>query len=112
MEENDELYQDYYEQAVSLQHQYRDYDELLAILIKKGCNERSANEIISELKKINYLIQRQTGFKIIFAGCIILLVGFILTCVCFHFNTSFHAIMYSFTSAGLLILFVGLFYIF
>ena len=112
MKETDELYQRYYELAFSLQHQQRDYDELLAILIKKGCDESQANEIISELKRIKYLASRQTGVKIILFGCLILLIGFILTCACFHFDAPIHAIMYGFTSVGLLILFVGLMYIF
>lgn len=112
MKENEEAYQHFYELAVSLQHQYRDYEALLHILIKRGCDERSANEIIAELRKTNNLTKRQTGVKIIVFGCMILLVGFILTCACFHFNTPIHMIMYSFTTLGLLTLFVGLFYVF
>lgn len=112
MKETDELYQRYYELAFSLQHQQRDYDKLLDILIKKGCEENQASEIISELKRINYLTRRQTGVKIIVFGCLILLIGFILTCACFHYDTPFHAIMYGFTTVGLLILFIGLTFIF
>ncbi|MBI3520050.1 MAG: hypothetical protein HY062_11935 [Bacteroidetes bacterium] len=112
MKENDEDYEKYYEQARLLQHQYRDYDHLREILIKKGADHLMASEIITQLKKVNYAKRRSTGTQIIAFGAVLLLIGFIITCLCFNFNMPIHTVMYTFTSAGLLTLFIGLFYIF
>jgi hypothetical protein len=112
MTTSDDLYQSYYELAFSLQHQHRDHEKLTSILITKGCDQELANNIVTELKRINNFSKRQTGIKIIGFGCVILLIGFILTCACYHYDAPFQTIMFGFTTVGLLILFIGLTYIF
>jgi len=112
MKSTDEDYEKYYEQARLLQHQYRDYHVLRNILIKKGASDLTASEIITQLKKINHAKNRTTGTQLILFSGLLLLVGFILTCVCFYNNTSIHAVMYGFTSIGLIGVFIGLFYLF
>lgn len=108
----DDNYEKYYDQARLLQRQYRNYDNLRDVLIKKGASDLVASEIISQLKKINHAKNRTTGTQILLFSCLLLLIGFILTVVCFYNNTSFNAVMYGFTSIGLIGIFIGLFYIF
>ncbi len=109
---NDDNYEKYYEQARLLQHQYRDVNILREIIIKKGADALMASEIINQLKKVNHARRRSSGGQILAFGLVLLLIGFILTCVCFHFNTSIHLVMYGFTSIGLIVLFIGLYYLF
>ncbi len=112
MKSTDDDYEKYYDQARLLQHQYRNYDNLRDILIKNGAEHLTASEIVSQLKKINHAKNRTTGTQILLFSCLLLLIGFILTCVCFYTNTSINAVMYGFTSIGLIGMFIGLFYIF
>lgn len=112
MKSVDDDYEKYYEQARSLQHQHRNYDDLREILIKNGAEHLTASEIVSQLRKINHAKSRTTGTQIILFSAVLLLIGFILTCVCYYNNTSFDAVMYGFTSLGLLGMFIGLYYIF
>lgn len=51
MKSTDEDYEKYYDQARSLQHQYRNYDDLRDVLMKKGASDLLASEIVSQLKK-------------------------------------------------------------
>jgi hypothetical protein len=112
MKSTDEDYEKYYDQARSLQHQHRNYDDLRDILIKNGAEHLTASEIVTQLRKINHAKSRKTGTQIILFSALLLLIGFILTCVCFYSNTSFSGIMYGFTTIGLIGMFIGLFYIF
>jgi hypothetical protein len=112
MKSTDEDYEKYYDQARLLQHQYRDYENLRDILIKKGASDLIAAEIITQLKKINHAKNRTTGTQILLFSCLMLLIGFILTCVCFYTNTSINLVMYGFTTVGLIGIFIGLYYIF
>jgi hypothetical protein len=112
MKSTDEDYEKYYDQARLLQHQYRDYENLRDILIKKGASDLIAAEIITQLKKINHANNRTTGTQILLFSCLMLLIGFILTCVCFYTNTSINLVMYGFTTVGLIGIFIGLYYIF
>jgi len=112
MKSTDEDYEKYYDQARSLQHQYRNYDDLRDVLMKNGASDLLASEIVSQLKKITHAKNRTTGTQILLFSCLLLLIGFVLTVICFYSNTSFNAVMYGFTSIGLIGIFIGLYYIF
>lgn len=112
MQDNEE-YEKFYEQARSTQHQFKgDYERLRESLIQKGADVLMAGEIIAQLKKINYAKARTTGTQILLFGCLLLLIGFIVTCACYHLDMPINAVMYGFTSAGLLVMFIGIYYIF
>lgn len=113
MQDNNEDYEKFYEHARSIQHQFKgDYDHLREFLIQKGADALTAGEIVGQLKKINYAKARTTGTQILLFGCLLLLIGFVVTCACYHFDMPIHAVMYGFTSAGLLVMFIGIYYIF
>jgi len=101
------------EMAESLLNQHANPQKIEEILrIDKNVSDADVTQIMQHIKKIYYASKRKRGGTIILVGSVLLLIGFILTVANFHSNTSFQYIMYGFTSAGLLIIFAGLYDIF
>ncbi len=81
-------------------------------LLDEGASDSEASQIMNHVKKLHYANKRKRGSFIILMGSLLLLAGCILTVSNFHSNTSFQYIMYGFTSAGLLVIFWGIYDIF
>jgi len=75
-------------------------------------NRELANEIVDQVRSVYYAKKRKSGSAKILIACVLLVVGFALTVLNFHNNESFAFVMYGFTSAGLALLFWGLYDIF
>lgn len=109
---NEEKYEELHHKALLWLWQHQSFDNIKENLIKGGADELTAAEIVKEIKLIHYAHKRQKGGIIILAGSILLLVGFLLTVSNFYANTSFTYVMYGFTTAGLLVIFYGLYEVF
>jgi hypothetical protein len=93
-------------------HQHVSISEIKMRIEAEGANESEVVQLMNHVKKIYYAEKRKRGTLIILAGSVLLLIGFIMTVFNFHSNTSFQYVMYGFTSAGLLVIFFGLYDIF
>ena len=109
MDLKDDHWEKLYLFAKDLAKRNIDYDE-----IKKQLSERTDDplivvEIIQQIKKIQYAIHRKNGLIKIGFGALLLLLGFLITCINFHSNQSFTSIMYSTSTIGLALIFWGLY---
>lgn len=78
-------------------------------LVEKTGNSVQASEIINQHKKNKHNIKHKYGLRKLTIGALLLIAGFIITCVNFHNNTSFTMVMYGFTIVGLLFVFWALY---
>lgn len=81
-------------------------------LIKQNHSQELIADVIADLKKEIHKKNLKAGRAFVLAGCIIMVFGFVLTCIKFHANDSVNMVMYGFTTLGICILFVGLYKIF
>lgn len=65
--------------------------------------------VIKEARNAHYAALSRQGFRLILVGCITGLSGFLITFLNFNTSRSIDFAMYGLTSAGLLIVFWGLF---
>lgn len=106
---SDEKYSELYQKAKLWHDQHKSFTDISEKLLAEGADELTATEIVKQLKLIHYAVKRKRGSMIILSGAVLLLIGFIFTVLNFHANTSFSFVMYGFTSAGLLVIFFGLY---
>lgn len=81
-------------------------------LFEKCKNRELANEIVDQVRMVYYGKKRKSGLVKLGLGCVLLVVGFVLTVLNFYSNESFTLVMYGFTTFGLLLLFWGLYDLF
>lgn len=65
--------------------------------------------VLKEARNAHYAILRKQGFRLILTGCIIGILGFLITFLNFNTNRSIDLAMYGLTTTGLLVVFWGLF---
>ncbi|MCU0430559.1 MAG: hypothetical protein MUF42_11365 [Cytophagaceae bacterium] len=94
-------------EAISLAQQ-KSKEELSAHFEDKGVSKETIQLLLDEIKKFEYLKRRKKGIQLLASGCLLLLMGFILTVVLFHRGGAFDAIMYSFSVVGIGLLFWGM----
>lgn len=85
------------------------FEELEKKLLQKTNDQELISEIIKELKREIHSRKLKNGSVKLGVGAVLLIIGFLITCVNFHSNTSFSFIMYSFTTLGLILMFWGLY---
>jgi len=78
-------------------------------LLQKTDNIVLITVAITEAKKDHYARMRKEGIPKIALGSVLIVVGFLITCLNFHANKSFDFAMYGLTSAGIGIVFWGLY---
>jgi hypothetical protein len=105
----EEKYEQLYHKAKLWHEQHKSFSEIQELLIKESNDHLTSEEIVKQIKLIHYANKRKRGAMIILTGSILLLIGFIMTVSNFYANTSFAWVMYGFTSAGLLVIFAGLY---
>ena len=110
--QNEQLYPTQIEKAKLLLVKRRGFEEITEMLTKEGLSSNQVKEIILKLRTEYYGEKHKIRIKTILIGSVFLFVGFIATCVCFHFNLPISWVMYGFTSLGLLIMLKGLYDIF
>ena len=86
-----------------------DFRHILEHLVEKCGNQALASEIVDQVRSVYYAKKRKSGLSKMGIACVLLVVGFVVTVINFHSNESFTLVMYGFTSAGLLLLFWGLY---
>jgi hypothetical protein len=89
-----------------------DFNFIKECVFEKCRNRELANEIVDQVRMVFYAKKRKSGLPKLGIGCILLVVGFVLTVINYHSNESFAFVMYGFTSFGLILLFWGLYDIF
>lgn len=105
----DDRWEELYMFAKDLADHKTSFEEIEKQLSKKTDDSLVKAEIIKQIKKVQYAVQRKNGLTKIGFGAIFLVVGFLITCVNFHSNQSFTIVMYSTSSIGLLFIFWGLY---
>jgi hypothetical protein len=105
----DDHWEELYFFAKDLADRKHSFEEIEKQLSSKTEDPLVRAEIIKQLKKVHYAVQRKNGLTKIGFGAIFLVVGFLITCINFHSNQSFTIVMYSTSSIGLLFIFLGLY---
>lgn len=112
MESKNEQWESLYAFAKNLADHNNSFDDIEKQLSQKTSDKLLIEEIIKQLKKIRYAIQRKNGMLKVGFGSIFLLIGFLITCFNFHSNQSFTIVMYSTSCIGLTLMFWGVYEIF
>ncbi len=87
----------------------KNFDEIEKLLLQKTNNTALVAEIIRELKIISHAAKRKKGLEKLALALVLLIAGFIVTCVNYHCNQPFSLALYSLTGAGMIFLFWGLY---
>ena len=106
------LYIKHYHQAKIMLEHDDNFETIEQNLTRQDVDELMIKEILKQVKEEYFLKRRKTGFSIFFIGLIILLISFILTCINFHANQSITYVMFGISSVGLIVIFIGLYYLF
>ena len=85
------------------------FDAIEKKLLEKHDDIVLVTIVLKEAKNAHYSRLRKQGFQLILAGSAIGLCGFLITLFNFNTSRSIDLAMYGFTSAGLAIVFRGLF---
>ncbi len=102
-----------FEKAQRLLSAQYSLDDIREKLFKENdASEEEIEHIIKQLKKIQHEKDHKTGRTLILMGAILLLAGFVFTFLNIYANQPVHFAMYGLTSAGLAVLFVGLYFVF
>ncbi|MBL7911564.1 MAG: hypothetical protein JNJ41_10960 [Bacteroidia bacterium] len=86
-----------------------DYNEIHKILLNTHDDEAMVYAVIKKLKSEHYAEKAKEGRKFLLIGFLLIIVGFIITCINFHSNQSIAFAMYGLTTAGLVFVFYGLY---
>ena len=101
------------EKAQQLMHAQHSFDDIQTKLQNEtGASEEEITTVIRHLKKQQHEKDHKLGRVLILIGAILLLAGFIFTFINIFDNQPVHFAMYGLTSAGLAILFIGLYFVF
>ncbi len=85
------------------------WEEVEKKLHAKTSDQQVIDEILKELKKEEQAARLKSGLTKLGIGGALLILGFLITCINYHSNTSFTIVMYGFTTTGLLLMFWGLY---
>ena len=101
-----------FDKAQRLKYKHN-YEEIKDKLLKENnYTEEEIDAVLKQLKAIQHEKDHKTGRMLILIGAALLLAGFVLTFLNIYTNQSVHLAMYGLTSAGLLTMFIGLYYVF
>lgn len=106
--QNDELYL----YARQLLERDSDFRYIREKLYERTGDKVLSDEIVDQVRDVYYAKKRKDGMAKLGIGCVLLIIGFVLTVINYHSNESFSLVMYGFTSGGLALLFWGLYDIF
>jgi hypothetical protein len=102
-----------FEKACRLLSAQHSLDDIREKLIKENnASEEEVEHIIKQLKKIQHEKDHKIGRALVLIGAVLLLAGFVFTFLNIYANQPVHFAMYGLTSAGLAVLFVGLYFVF
>jgi len=78
----------------------------------QGADDETIDILFGQLEKQRHGHRRVKGVNFVFAGGIVLVIGFLLTYLFYDSGETMHYVMYSFTSIGIILMSWGLVYIF
>lgn len=104
-----QLYDELYAMAKALLVRSTATDMIEKHLAQKSDDLVLITVVITEAKKDHYAQMRKEGIPKIAIGSVLIVVGFLITCLNFHSNKSFDFAMYGLTSIGIVFVFWGLF---
>lgn len=108
-QKKDDNWENLYVKAKTLAENKVSFSEIENQLLTEEKDSLLVTDIIKQLKQTHYAVKRKSGLQKLGFGSLFLVVGFLITCVNFHSNQSFTIVMYSFTSLGLFLVFLGLY---
>lgn len=85
------------------------FDEIKELLNKEGQDADLAYAVAKKVIADHYAERRKSGVNILIVGAVVIVSGFLITCINFHANESVTFAMYGLTSIGILIVFWGLY---
>jgi hypothetical protein len=85
-----------------------EHHHIEANLKEAGAADEIIVIIIREIKTLHYLKRKKRGFKLVLAGSLLLVFGFIITLILFHSGNSINYAMYGLTIAGIILLLWGM----
>jgi len=112
MQLKDEHSDELYVLAKQMVERDPDFAFIRECIFEKCKNRELTNEIVDQVRMVYYAKKRKSGLFKLGIGCVLLVLGFVLTVINYHSNESFTFVMYGFTSLGLLFLFWGLYDVF
>ncbi|HTL81286.1 MAG TPA: hypothetical protein VL651_06260 [Bacteroidia bacterium] len=98
----------HYQKAFTLYEKGIEFSMIISTLEQAGAGEELRQEILLEIKNIHYSRRKNRGFKLVFAGALILIFGFILTVILFHSGSGINYAMYGLTTIGIILLLWGM----
>jgi hypothetical protein len=104
-----ELYDHLFLSATSMLERGDAVPDIESVLLLQCDDIVLVTVVIKEARNAHYAKLSRQGFRLILLGCITGLSGFVLTFLNFNTNRSIDFAMYGLTSAGLTIVFWGLF---
>ncbi len=82
-------------------------EQIEAILVEKGHDERFVREMVGETMKLRYASRRSHGLLLILAGAGVCLISCVLTINTSFSHGSFPYVLYGLTTVGILLAFAG-----
>ena len=109
MKLTDDQQEELYLFAKGLADKGSSYEDIEKLLLQRTDDELVIASIIARIKKIRHAVASKNGLAKIGFGALMLVIGFLITCINFHNNESFSVVMYSTSLMGLLLIFWGLY---
>ena len=109
MDSNPELYDKLLDLAIGMLEKGHDPAAIESALSQKTDDIVLITVVIKEARNAHYAELRTQGFRLILIGCLTGITGFLITFLNFNTSRSIDFAMYGLTSAGLIIVFWGLF---
>ena len=85
------------------------FDEIRKKLTDRYKDTQLVNEVVDLVRSEIYEQKRKEGTSILAIGLILILTGFVITCFNYHSNQSVTFAMYGLTTAGIVVVFAGLY---
>lgn len=82
-------------------------EQVVSELKKLAITEDEVALFCKAVYKLRHKKSQKTGLILLAIGCLTLLSGFLLTLFLFYQNQSIHYVMYSLTTIGIILIFVG-----
>ena len=106
---NAEIWDSLYNLAYDYYEKGMDFEQIHKKLIQQHNDEAIIFAIIKKIKADHYAKSAKEGRKFLLIGLVLILAGFLITCINFHSNKSIAFAMYGLTSAGLIVVFYALY---
>jgi hypothetical protein len=97
----------YWPEVLELLERGESNDAIIAHLHKKGVSESITSRLIDLVRKERYALRRRKGVKLMLAGAVMLLLGFVITLAFVYNDKSIDFVMYGMTLGGIAVFLWG-----